>query len=200
MDIGSLLKRVWPTFTDNIVVWLLTLVALFVYQIVLSALSMTPYVGFVVSLASLALNGLIMGGLALMAGKALSGVTISVTDLVVPFQERQVDYMVVGLAIMAGIILCGVGVLVTSFLFMLAPIMVADGMGYEQALKKSYETVISDPAGFLVIWIVGGLLGMVTCGVLMPIYWLLLAQTYLDRKNAAGAVDAPPAPQPPQTF
>lgn len=201
MDIGSLLKRVWPAFTQNIVAWLLALVAAFVIVLVLSVLNVVPLIGSLAFFVGyMVVVAFIMGGYALMAGKALSGVAISVTDLVVPFQERQLDYALVGLAVMSGSLLCGFGALVTGFLFMLAPIMVADGMGYEEALKKSYETVMGDPAGYLVVWIVGSLIAAFTCGLLGPIFYLLLAQVYLDRKNGEGSADAAQVPQAPQTF
>ena len=199
MDIGNLLKRVWPAFTENIVAWLLSLVAAFGLVLLLSILNVVPFVGSLVFfVAYMVVAAFVMGGFALMAGKALSGATISMTDLFVPFQERQLDYALVGVAVMSGSLLCGVGAIVTGFLFMLAPIMVADGMGYEEALKKSYEMVMADPAGFLVVWLVGSLLSAFTCGLLSPLFYLLLARVYIDRKN--GAVDAMPAPQAPQTF
>jgi len=201
MDIGALFKRVWPVFTQNIVTFLLAVVISFAVQFGVSlVLGMIPIAGQIASIIiGPALNGLFLGGIALMAGKSLSGATISLSDLFVPFQDRQVDYAVVGLAMFAGVLACGIGVLATAFLFMVAPIMAADGMGYQDAIRRSYEMVTADVGGFLLLFLAGIVLQIITCGLFGPLVMLAIAQVYIDQKNAAGAGPAP-TPQPPQPF
>lgn len=121
--------------------------------------------------AGLFLTGLVSGGLMLAARSAMRGREPTLSEAFEPFRARQGDYLLVGIALAGGVIVCGVGVLVTSFLFMFAPLLVAQGADFKAALLRSKDLVLANVAELLVLYVLLAVIN--TLGVITFIGWLV---------------------------
>jgi hypothetical protein len=188
MDHGAHFKNAWGLLTRHAVPFVLG-------TIVILALSFAIQAAFG-SAAGADLLGLIVGtvvsilllmGLTVMALDAVDGKTPSFEQIFVAFKSRQADYLLCGLAVASGVVLCGIGVIVTSFLFLLAPLKVVDGVGWQEALRASYEHVMADFGTHALVWLIAAGLnllgGMVLIGALvtLPLSLLFVASFYRER-------------------
>ncbi|NLY92648.1 MAG: hypothetical protein GXY23_01350 [Myxococcales bacterium] len=190
MDIGALFKAAWAKFTEHAAPLVLaTIVTMAAPNIVSYVLGKIPGVG--------GFLGMIVGGtLSIFLGMGLTSMALDVVDgkspelpqLFETFKARQVDYLVTGVLVASGAILCGVGAIVTSFLFLLAPVMVIDGRGWNEALRASYEAVTEDFGTHALLWLV--CVGLVMVGamafgigalVTVPLSLLVLTSFYRER-------------------
>jgi predicted small integral membrane protein len=125
----------------------------------------------VAAFASLLLSGLAAGGMMNAARIAGRGDDPSLRDAFQPFSARQGDYLLVGLGLGAGVVLCWVGVLATNLLFLFAPLLVAEGSDYKQALTRSKDLVLGNFSDALSLFAVLAALNML--GAITVIGWLV---------------------------
>jgi hypothetical protein len=157
----------------------------------------------IASLSGLFLTGLVSGGLMLVARRAMRGQEPTLSDAFEPFRARQGDYLLVGFALAAGVIACGIGVLVTSFLFMFAPLLVADGADFKVALTRSKDLVLANLGDTLALFALLAAINML--GAITVIGWLVsvpvsaiavvkafeqLSQPAILSSSAQGAADS----------
>lgn len=140
------------------------------FCLVLLQMASQPLFAFVLRsslafLSGLFLSGLVSGGLMLAARRAMRGQAPTLSDAFEPFRARQGDYLLVGIAVAGGVIACGIGLVVTSFLFMFAPLIVADGVDFKAALTRSKDLVLANLGDCLALYAlltVMNVLGMIT--------------------------------------
>ena len=195
MDLGAHFKRAWDLLTEHSVPLVLgTVVAIALSLAAQAVFQVIPGGGFFGMVIGTALSTLLMMGLTTMALEAVDGKAPAFEALFVPFKERVLDYLLCGLAIASGALLCGVGVLVTSLLFLLAPLQVVDGRGFQEALRSSFERVKGDFGSHVLVW--GAVLGLNIVGsvivvgvvVSVPLSLLVLASVY--RETAPRVIEA----------
>ena len=171
MQSASYLEYGWEVFkrhTSGLVAAAFCLVVVqAASQQVLASLLRSP----IAFLSGLFLTGLISGGLMLVARRAMRGQEPTLSDAFEPFRARQGDYLLVGFALAGGVIACGIGVLVTSFLFMFAPLLVADGADFKVALTRSKDLVLANMGELLAVYVL--LAAINVLGAITMIGWLV---------------------------
>jgi hypothetical protein len=187
VDLGAHFKNAWGLFTRHAVPFVLgtiVIVALsFAIQAAFGAVSGGELLGMVVGTV---ISILLLMGLTVMALDAVDGKVPAFEQIFVAFKARQADYLLCGLAVVSGLVLCGVGLLVTSFLFLLAPLKVVDGLGWQEALRASYERVTADFGAHALVWLIAAGLNLLGGAVLigslvtLPLSLLFLASFYRE--------------------
>jgi hypothetical protein len=193
VDLGAHFKNAWGLFTQHAVPFVLGTIVVMVLSIVVQATFGAVPGGDVLGVVVMPVISILLAmGLTVMALDAVDGKQPSFEQIFVAFKERQLDFLLCGLAVMSGVLLCGVGLIVTSLLFVLAPLKVVDGLGWQEALRDSYERVTSDFGSHALIWLVCAGLNLVGAAVIIgplvtfPLSLLLLASFY--RSSAAPRV------------
>lgn len=184
MRIGECLQFGWDTFKRYTGAFLFNGLALFVAGALAEAAAgvaarrLGPLLVMLVS-------GLFWGGWISVARKAARGEEPTLSDAFAPFTDRPGDYVIVGLAISAGVLLCGVGALVTYFLFLFAPLCVAEGANWQQALSRSKDLMLAnvgESAVFLLVLAAVNVAGMIALGiglfVSMPVTTVAIVKAY----------------------
>lgn len=188
MDLGACFREAWDLFKKHAVPFVVVTLLIWVVCAVLGFFvsvafdrSDSPW-GAMLStvIVSTVAWGYGYGALAFMAQRAVDGETPAIEDLSVGFQ-RWGDYLVVGLVIGGAALLCFVGSVVAAFFFLFAPIFLARGSGYQDALKKSTDLAKARAGDVLLLLLtVAGLhlLSVFTCGlaglVTVPLSWLTI--------------------------
>ena len=171
MHSAGCLEYGWDVFkqqTSGLVAAAFCLVALQMASQPLFAIVLRSPVAF---LSGLFLTGLVSGGLMLVARRAMRGLAPTLSDAFEPFRARQGDYLLVGFAVAGGVVVCGVGVLITSFLFMFAPLLVADGMDFKAALTRSKDLVVANTGDCLTLYALLTVINVL--GAITFIGWLI---------------------------
>jgi hypothetical protein len=188
VDLGAHFRNAWDLLTRHAVPFVLgtvVIVALsFAIQAAFGSAVRTELLGMIVGTV---VSILLLMGLTGMALDAIDGKTPAFEQIFAAFKARQADHLLCGLAVASGIVLCGIGVVVTSCLFLLAPLKVVDGIGWQEAIRASYEHVTADFGTHALVWLIAAglnLLGaMVLIGTLvtLPLSLLFLASFYRER-------------------
>ena len=153
MRIGECLQFGWDTFKRYTAAFVFTGLALFVAGAIaetvagVAARRLGPFLVMLV-------HGLFWGGWINVSRKAARGDEPTLRDAFAPFTDRPGDYVLVGLAISAGVLLCGVGALLTYFLFLFAPLCVAEGADWKQALTRSKDLMLANVGESVVFFLV----------------------------------------------
>jgi uncharacterized membrane protein len=153
MRIGECLQFGWETFKRHVSAFVVIGLVLFLANAAVqfaAALVLRRYGGALGMLVS----GLFWGGLMIAARKAARGEEPSLADAFEPFKQRPGDYIIVGFAIEIGVVACGVGALVTSFLFLFAPLCVAEGGDWKQSLTRSKDLILANMSEAIVFYLV----------------------------------------------
>jgi hypothetical protein len=167
MRIGECLQFGWETWKRYASAFVFIGVVLFLANALAQAAASAAQRNFGVAVGML-MGGLFWGGLMVVARKAARGEEPSIADAFLPWKERPGDYVLVGFAVNAGVLLCGVGALVTSFLFLFAPLCVADGADWKQALTRSKDLMlanVNDAVVFYLVLFAVNLAGVLACGI-----------------------------------
>jgi hypothetical protein len=199
MDIGTCLGQGWDAFKARPVPQIVATILVIVIMAAIQATnSVIPFLG---SLASIVLNGLFMGGLTVVALKAIRGEEIAIPDVFTPFRDRPVDYLVVGLVMQAGVVLCGIGVIATMLIFFFAPVMVALGSDYKSALGFAKDMSFANFGNVLLLAIVLFLINLVAAiplglGLLVtiPMSYAAIVSAYNQLQARALPAQTEPSP------
>lgn len=170
MRIGAYLEYAWDVFMRHTAALVAAAFCLELVQIVVQSVLSRALQPMLALASSLLLTGLAAGGLMIAAQKARGGQSPTLADAFAPFRERQGDYLLVGLALGGGLLACGVGVLVTGLLFLFAPLLVAQGADYKDALIRSKDLVVAHLGDCVVLFLVLGAINAV--GVFTVVGWL----------------------------
>jgi uncharacterized membrane protein len=153
MRIGECLQFGWDTFKRHVSAFVVIGLVLFLANAAAhfaAAMVLRRFGGVIGMLVS----GLFWGGMMLAARKAARGEEPSLADAFEPFKQRPGDYIIVGFAVDIGVLACGVGALVTSFLFLFAPLCVAEGGDWKQSLTRSKDLMLANVSESIVFYLV----------------------------------------------
>jgi len=196
MRIGECLQFGWETFKRHASAFVVIGLVLFLANAAAQFASAVVLRRFGSALGML-ISGLFWGGLMVAARKAARGEEPSLADAFEPFRQRPGDYIIVGFATEIGVLACGVGALVTTFLFLFAPLCVAEGGDWKQSLIRSKDLMLANVGEAIVFYLVlaaMNLVGALALGVgllvSMPVSALAIVKAY---EQAATPAVLPPA-------
>lgn len=170
MRIGAYLEHAWDIFKQHTAALVAATFCLELVQVLVQGVLTRALRSMLAVAASMLISGLVAGGMMVAAQLARQGRSPSLAEAFAPFRERQGDYLLVGLALSGGLVLCGVGVLVTSCLFLFAPLLVAQGADYKEALIRSKDLVLENLGDCVVLYAVLAAINAV--GVFTLLGWL----------------------------
>lgn len=162
MDLQQVLKLSMEAFGRQMVslvtASLIALVGLGVLTF-LATLLAGPLTALVVMVGA----SLVFGGLFTMGNAVVSEQPIDIADIFDPLQERPLDYIVAGVVLQLALPLLGVGVI-----FLFAPLLVAEGESFGDALNHS-KAIALEHIGEVVVFallmfVLNGLVIGATCG------------------------------------
>jgi hypothetical protein len=194
MRIGECLQFGWETWKRYASAFVFIGLVLFLANAVAQAAAGAALRHFGVAVGML-IGGLFWGGLMVVARKAARGEEPSIADAFLPFRQRPGDYILVGFAVNAGVLLCGVGALVTSFLFLFAPLCVAEGADWKQALARSKELMlanVNDAIVFYLVLVAVNVAGALACGVGLLVTMPVTALALVKAQQLAATLTALP--------